>query len=95
VSTMTRVAAWQCEPGPLDVEGNLRRLDEICAAAAARAADVLVTPEMFASGYGLTPEEAARLAERPGGETEAAVAQIARRNHLAIVYGYPERSGYP
>jgi 5-aminopentanamidase len=93
VSTMTRVAAWQCEPGPLDVEGNLRRLDEICAAAAARAADVLVTPEMFASGYGLTPEEAARLAERPGGETEAAVAQIARRNHLAIVYGYPERSG--
>ena len=31
-----RVAAWQCQPGPLDVAGNLRRLDEICATAAAR-----------------------------------------------------------
>jgi predicted amidohydrolase len=90
--TTTRVAAWQCEPGPLDVKGNLQRLDEICAAAAARQVEVLVTPEMFVSGYGLTPEAASRLAERPGGETEAAIAHIARRNHLAIVYGYPERA---
>jgi predicted amidohydrolase len=88
----TRVAAWQCRPGPLDVAGNLRRLDEACAAAAARQVEVLVTPEMFTSGYGITPEEAARLAEDAGGPTEAAVAQIARRHGLAIVYGHPERA---
>jgi 5-aminopentanamidase len=97
VTTTTRVAAWQCRPGPLDVEGNLRRLDDICATAAARQVEVLVTPEMFASGYGLTPEQVSRLAEDSGGPTEAAVAQIARRHRLAIVYGHPESaaSGRP
>ena len=91
MSTTTRVAAWQCQPGPLDVAGNLRRLDEICARAAAQQAEVLVTPEMFASGYGITPEQVLSLAEDAGGPTEAAVAQIAQRHRLAIVYGHPER----
>ena len=92
MSTTTRVAAWQCRPGPLDVAGNLRRLDEICATAAARQVEVLVTPEMFSSGYGLAPDEVAKLAEDPGGPTETAVAQIARRHRLAIVFGHPERA---
>ena len=97
MNTTTRVAAWQCQPGPRDVEGNLRRLDEICATAAARQVEVLVTPEMFASGYGLTPDQASSLAEDPGGPTETAVAQIARRHRLAIVYGHPQSaaSGRP
>ena len=92
MSTITRVAAWQCQPGPLDVAGNLRRLDEICAAAAARQVEVLVTPEMFTSGYGLAADQVAKLAENPGGPTETAVAQIARRHRLAIVFGHPERA---
>jgi predicted amidohydrolase len=92
MSTTTRVAAWQCEPGPLDVPGNLRRLDAICAQAAARQIEVLVTPEMFTSGYGLTPEQVLNLAEDAGGPTDAAVAQIAQRHRLAIVYGHPERA---
>jgi predicted amidohydrolase len=87
-----RVAAWQCRPGPVDVAGNLRRLDEACAAAAAGRAQVLVTPEMFTSGYGITPAELARLAEEAGGPTELAVAEIARRHGLAIAFGHPERA---
>lgn len=87
-----RVAAWQCQPKPLDVAANLRRLDDICAQAAARQADVLVTPEMFTSGYGITRDDVLRLAEGPGGPAEAAVAQIARRRAIAIAYGYPERA---
>jgi len=90
MSTTTRVAAWQCQPGPLDVAGNLRRLDAICAQAAAQ--QVLVTPEMFTSGYGLTPDQVLSLAEDAGGPTESAVAQIAQRHRLAIVYGHPERA---
>ena len=89
-TTTTRVAAWQCQPGPLDVEGNLGRLDQICASAAARQVEVLVTPEMFTSGYGLTPGQVSELAEKPGGPTDTAVAQIAQRHGLAIVYGHPE-----
>ncbi len=92
MTAITRVAAWQCHPGPLDVAGNLRRLDETCASAAARQVEVLVTPEMFTSGYGITPDQVSRLAEDAGGPTEAAVARIARRHRLAIAYGHPERS---
>ena len=92
MSATTRVAAWQCQPGPLDVAGNLRRLDEICAQAAAQQVEVLVTPEMFTSGYGLTPDQVLSLAEDAGGPTEDAVAQTARRHRLAIVYGHPERA---
>jgi 5-aminopentanamidase len=88
----TRVAAWQCQPGPLDVAGNLRRLDDACAAAAAQRAQVLVTPEMFTSGYAIARAGAERLAEDRGGPTEDAVAQLARRHGLAIVYGHPERA---
>jgi predicted amidohydrolase len=88
----TRVAAWQCPPGPLDVAGNLRRLDAICAAAAAERVEVLVTPEMFTSGYAIGRSEVVRLAEDAGGPTEAAVSEIARRHRLAIAYGYPERA---
>jgi predicted amidohydrolase len=83
---------WQCRPGPLDVAGNLRRLGEACASAAAGQAEVLVTPEMFTSGYGLSPGDVSRLAEDLGGPTDAAVAAIARRNRLAIAYGHPERA---
>jgi predicted amidohydrolase len=92
MSTTTRVAAWQCLPGPLDVAGNLRRLDAVCASAAVRQVEVLVTPEMFTSGYAITLGEVLRFAEDAGGPTEAAVAEIARRHGLAIVYGHPERA---
>lgn len=92
MSSTTRIAAWQCEPGPLDVAGNLRRLDDACAAAAARRAEVLVTPEMFISGYAISRAETERLAEDPGGPVQTAVAEIARRHGLAVVYGHPERA---
>ena len=92
MSSTTRIAAWQCEPAPLDVAGNLRRLDDACAAAAARGAQVLVTPEMFSSGYAITRAEAERLAEDAGGPTEDTVAELARRHGLAVVYGHPERA---
>jgi len=87
-----RVAAWQCRPKPLDIAANLRRLDDAGARAAARQAQVLVTPEMFTSGYGITRDDVLRLAEDPGGPAEAAVAGIARRHNVAIAYGYPERA---
>jgi predicted amidohydrolase len=92
VAELTRVAAWQCRPGPLDVAGNLRRLDAACATAAGQRADVLITPEMFTSGYAIGRAEAERLAEPAGGPVQAAVADLARRHGLAIVFGHPERA---
>ena len=92
MKSMTRVAAWQCRPGPLDVAGNLERLDAIAASASAGSVDVLVTPEMFISGYAISPASVVQLAEDAGGPTEAAVADIARRHRVAIVYGHPSRA---
>lgn len=88
----TRVAAWQCRPGPLDVTGNLRRLDAACAAAAARGARVLVTPEMFTSGYAIGRAAVTRLAQDAGGPAEAEVARMAAAHGLAVAYGHPERA---
>ena len=80
----TRIAAWQCRPGPLDVSGNLRRLAGACAVAAARGVDVLVTPEMFTTGYAITAGEVLRLAEEAGGPTETEL-NLAHRERLAHV----------
>jgi len=85
-----RVAVWQCVALPLDVAGNLRRLEEACGRAREAGADVLVTPEMLTTGYAIGPAEARRLAEPPEGPTAAAVATIARDHGLAICYGHPE-----
>lgn len=87
-----RVAAWQCPPGPRDVAGNLRRLGRACADAAARGAEILVTPEMFTTGYALSPADLRDLAEEAAGPVDAAVAGIARRHGIAIAYGHPERA---
>jgi 5-aminopentanamidase len=91
-ATTMRVAAWQCRPGSFDVPGNLRRLGEACASAAAQGAEVLVAPEMFTSGYAITRDGVLRLAEDAGGPTETAIAELARRHRIAIVYGHPERA---
>jgi predicted amidohydrolase len=87
-----RVAAWQCAPGPRNVAGNLRRLDRACADAAAHGAEILVTPEMFTTGYALSPADLRDLAEDAGGPADTAVAGIARRHRIAIAYGHPERA---
>lgn len=78
-----RVAVWQCGSLPGDIAGNLARL----ATAAERVdADVLVTPEMFLTGY----DVGAVPGLDPAGPEFAAVAEVTRRTGVAIAYGYPE-----
>ena len=95
-----RLALLQCESQPGDVSANLRRLDHVCAQAAAAGAHLLVTPEMFLTGYNIGALGVAGLAERAerasaaGGARRsrvAAVAAIARRHRIAIAFGHPER----
>lgn len=88
--TPLRVALWQCESRPLDVAGNLARLEEACIRAAAEGADVLVTPEMVTTGYDIAPADTRRLAEPADGPTARAVAAISRATGVAVAYGYPE-----
>lgn len=86
-----RVAVWQCSPHPLDVEGNLARLQAVLGRAADRGADVLVAPEMFTTGYDITREDTRRLAEPSDGPTARRIAALSTRTGVAVAYGYPER----
>lgn len=92
MNTPLRVAAWQCKPGPLDVQGNLVRLKRAATQAAEAGADVLVTPEMFLTGYDIGIEETNRFAEPAAGPLGDAVAAISALTGVAVLYGYPELS---
>lgn len=85
------IALWQT-PHPASTAEALARLDAACVQAHAQGADLLVTPEMFCTGYAIGAERVAALAEPDDGPLAQAVARIAQRHGLAIVYGYPEQN---
>jgi len=87
-----RIALYQGPPGPLDVPGNLERLQHQAQAAAAEGAGLLVCPEMFLSGYNIGQAQVSRLAEAADGPAAMRVVEIAQAHGIAIAYGYPERS---
>ncbi|MFK4147297.1 carbon-nitrogen hydrolase family protein [Streptomyces sp. NPDC004065] len=87
-----RTALLQSSGRPGSVAGNLEVLDAAAARAAAAGAGLLVAPEMFLTGYAIG-DGIARLAEPADGDAAGAVAHLAARHGLAIVYGYPERDG--
>ncbi|MFI1886439.1 carbon-nitrogen hydrolase family protein [Streptomyces jumonjinensis] len=85
-----RTTLLQSSGRPGSVAGNLAALDEAAARASAAGAGLLVTPEMFLTGYAIG-DRVPELAEAADGPAAGAVAEIAVRHGLAIVYGYPER----
>ena len=85
-----RTALLQSSGRPGSVVENLRVLDEAAGRAAAAGAGLLVTPELFLTGYAIG-DGLARLAEPADGEAADAVAETAARHGLAVAYGYPER----
>jgi predicted amidohydrolase len=81
-------------PDPVaDRIANLALLERTAAHAAAGKARLLITPEMFLTGYHLGSATISAMAEPADGPSAAVVADIARRHRVAILYGYPERAG--
>ncbi|WP_405579033.1 carbon-nitrogen hydrolase family protein [Streptomyces sp. NBC_01190] len=88
-----RTALLQGPAGvPADIEQSLGVLDGAAGRAAGQGARLLVTSELFLTGYALGERLAAR-AEAAGGAAERRVAEIAARHRIGIVYGMPERDG--
>jgi len=86
-----RVALFQ---GPAVAGGVAANIEAIAGAAeraADRGAEVLLTPEMSATGYNIGALSAQRAEPRDGPIFDA-VAAIARHVGLAVLYGYPERA---
>ncbi|MEY9489866.1 carbon-nitrogen hydrolase family protein [Streptomyces calvus] len=87
-----RTALLQSSGRPGSVAENLKVLDEAAGRAAAAGAALLVTSELFLTGYAIG-DDIARLAEPADGDAADAIAETATRHGLAVAYGYPERDG--
>ncbi|NMM85943.1 carbon-nitrogen hydrolase [Rhodococcus sp. SRB_17] len=74
------------------VEFNLDAIASAAQEAAASGANILVTPEMSATGYDIG-ELVSQRAEPADGPIFDSIAEIARSAGIAVVYGYPERVG--
>ncbi|HET8721423.1 MAG TPA: nitrilase-related carbon-nitrogen hydrolase [Nitrospira sp.] len=87
-----RVGYYQNNPEFGNVSENL---DRIAASLETVEADLLVLPELCASGYQFVSKAEVRdLAEPiPEGATTARLLELAKRRHLVIVAGLPERAG--
>lgn len=81
------IAGLQHPGHPGDVEANLATIADAARRARARGADLLVTPEMFVTGYNI----GTRVAELAAGSLDAEVAKIAKDAGIAVVAGLPER----
>ncbi|BBA95961.1 putative hydrolase [Actinacidiphila reveromycinica] len=77
---------------PASTRESLAALEQAAAEAAARGARLLVTDEMFLTGYALG-DAVAEVAEPAGGPAARHIAGIAARHAVAIVHGYPELDG--
>ncbi|MEZ0493400.1 carbon-nitrogen hydrolase family protein [Kineococcus sp. TBRC 1896] len=80
-----RIAGLQHAGTPGDVDANLAALDEAAGRAAAAGCRLLVTPEMFLTGYDIG-DLVERLAREP---LEDRVARVAARRGVAIAVGLP------
>lgn len=87
-----RTALLQSSGRPGSVVENLKVLDEAAGRAAAAGAGLVAAPEMFLTGYAIG-DDIGRLAEPADGDWADAIAEIATRHGVAVVYGYPEREG--
>jgi len=84
------LALWQC-PYAGHASQALVLLDATAAQARAQGADLLLCPEMSLTGYQIGTAGVAAVAEPADGPLAEAVAAVAQRHGIAIVYGYPEQ----
>jgi nitrilase len=85
-----KLALWQTVGFPGDTTANLGALETTARAAAAGGAALLLCPECWLCGYNIGTA-ANTLAEHRNGNSSQVIAGIARRNNIAIAYGYAER----
>lgn len=88
---MLRVALLQFTPRFGEVEANLKTVEEMIGGLEC---DLLILPELFASGYWFErAEQVSALAETLDGETTRRVRAWAGELDAAIAFGFPEREG--
>jgi 5-aminopentanamidase len=87
-----KIAVYQGEGVNGEVAGALGMMRMNAVKAAAQGARMVIFPEMFLNGYNIG-DAVFKLAEPSDGPSAATVGKIARETGVALLYGYPERSG--
>lgn len=89
---LLNLALFQARPTFRSVDDALSDLDVAMSRAADAGAKMLVTPELYFSGYGCT--DAVRAAAQVQGSSSLqAAGHLAARHGVGLVLGYPEKSG--
>jgi len=85
-----KLAVFQPEAGPATPRARLSALDQALKSHPVPAADLVLCPELFVSGY--SDADPIRKAAGPvTGEFPAQLAALCRKHGVAIACGYPER----
>lgn len=87
-----RLALLQNDSVPLDTVWQFTALAEVARHLQGQA-DLLVTPELFMTGYRIPADDMRRLAEPADGPFAMKVAGLAAETGVAILYGFPEKDG--
>ena len=90
---MTRftLALYQNDSEPLNKDAQLKALAKAAQSAAMANAKLLITPELYMSGYKI-PDAVEGVAEPQDGAFLEQAGAIARDNGIALLIGYPEQS---
>jgi predicted amidohydrolase len=75
------------------IEANLDRLAEVARLAKKQGAHLLGLPELYLTGYALSPKLAQPLAQTVSGLAIRRARAIAKKHKLAILLPYPEKAG--
>lgn len=88
-----KLALMQTEPQTEGISVALRNLNDAVRTAGGHVCDLLITPEMFLTGYAIGPEAVDAAALTLDGPTMQEVSDIAKRWGVGILVGFPERDG--
>ncbi|MEW5820252.1 MAG: carbon-nitrogen hydrolase family protein [Cyanobacteriota bacterium] len=91
-----RLAIYQNYGGPVGnaeaINYYIQKMKDAVKAAKKFDAQLISFPELYVTGYAVSPEEAHSLAEANKGPTITRVARIAKENKIAIICPYPEKA---
>ena len=76
--------------GTNSLSRNLLTLGKAAEQAAAHQADILITPEMFLTGYNIGASAVRAAAQKTDGDMLLRVATLASTHNIAILVGFPE-----
>lgn len=82
-----RIAVWQGQAAVLDLDANLAAIDEAARQAAAKGADLVLTPELFVTGY--APQRVSSVTAEQLADAQTRLSQIAGKHRIALVASLP------